>query len=180
MSDTPAKPIVELAVQSRDTTNAAFDLLLPEIAKVASSMANPQAAMGVVQALYRIATAIAYTTIGTTIDVRLRTAEDAAALAAAHWRAACHLNEMVMHELKRQGLKIPPEMVRTANAAPAEGDAAEAADASSSMLPQEYAEQVAATISGDEPQPVPEGIPAEQPSSFTADAMRINSRGGSS
>jgi hypothetical protein len=180
VSDTPApsKAIVELAVQSRDTTNAAFDALLPEVAKVASTMSNPQAAMGVVQALLRIAASLAYATIGTQLDVRIRTPEDAASLAAAHWKSACHLNSLVMHELMRQGLKVPPEMVRANNAAPPVGTVEAAVDASSAPNPQALAEQVAAEIKGEADAPAqPAG---EQQSSFITDAMRINSRGGSS
>jgi hypothetical protein len=168
VSDTPApsKAIVELAVQSRDTTNAAFDALLPEVAKVASTMSNPQAAMGVVQALLRIAASLAYATIGTQLDVRI------------HWKSACHLNSLVMHELMRQGLKVPPEMVRANNAAPPVGTVEAAVDASSAPNPQALAEQVAAEIKGEADAPAqPAG---EQQSSFITDAMRINSRGGSS
>lgn len=165
MSESPSKPIIELATQSRDTTNAAFDLLLPEVAKIASQMGNPQAAMGLVQALYRIATALAYSTIGTGLDVRLRTPEDAAALASAHWKAATHLNSLVMHELKRQGLKVPPELARLNNASPPPAtavEAQEAVDAASAPNPQEYAEKIAAMEVGEAPQQQVEEKPEKQ------------------
>lgn len=178
MSESPTKPIVELAAQSRDTTNAAFDVLLPEVAKLLAGVSNPQAAMGVVQALYRIATAIAYTTIGTPLDVRMRQPEDASALAAAHWRAATHLTELVMHELKRQGLKVPPEMVRVHNAAPPSGDVQAVADATSNPHPQQLAEQYASEVAGDARQEAAQ--PAAKQEGPPVDIMRINSRGGSS
>lgn len=176
MSENPSKSIVELAVQSRDATNAAFDLLLPEVAKIAAQMGNPQAAMGIVQALYRIATALAHSTIGTGLDVRLRTPEDAAALAGAHWKAACHLNALVMHELKRQGLKVPPEMARVNNAAPPpalEAEALEAVDAASAPPPKEYAANVAAMVAGEEQQPIVAEKPEKQEeSAFNMDNFK--------
>ena len=60
---TPNQPLVQLAIQSKDTTDAAFDALLPEVAKLLGQVANPQTAMGVVQALLRLATSIALSLI---------------------------------------------------------------------------------------------------------------------
>lgn len=174
----PSKPLVELASQSRDTTNAAFDALLPEVAKVASQMQSPQQAMGVVQALLRLATSIAHSTIGTPLDVRVRNAEEAGALAGAHWRAATHLNAMIIDELKRQGLKVPAPLMRSHNASPPVGDANEASEQASAPSPEESAQKIAAIIN-DEQGTAPTG--EGHPSADITDALgRINSRGGSS
>lgn len=183
MSDTaaPPKAIVELAIQSRDMTDAAFDALLPEVAKYASSMANPQSAMGVVQALMRIATALAYSTIGTPLDVRVRTPEEMALLGAAHWRAACHLNSLVLAELKRQGHKVPAELQRAVNAAPPDGDPQVASEAASAPPLQPLAEKIVAVTAGeDDEATAKEKAEAKSESQMVADLMRINSRGGNS
>ena len=168
----PSKPLVELAVQSRDATNAAFDALLPEVAKVASQMSTPQQALGVVQALLRLATSIAHSTIGTPLDVRVRTDDEAAALAAAHWRANAHINAIVIDELKRQGAKVPPSMVRVHNAAPPTGDGAASAEAASAPQPAEIARSIAGVVNAE--------TPTEGADEIASTLNRINSRGGSS
>jgi hypothetical protein len=171
---TPNQPLVQLAIQSKDTTDAAFDALLPEVAKLLGQVANPQTAMGVVQALLRLATSIAYATIGTPVDITMRSAEDAAALAAAHWKAATHLNALVLAELKRQGFKVPSELQRSVNAAPPDGDAQEAAEAASMPDPVQHAQKLAAVVSGSDSSETPESV------ALGDQLMKINARGGAS
>ena len=117
--DTPNAPnphFVQLAASSKDAADQAFDLLLAPVGMLASTTHTPEAALGIVQALFRLATALAHATIGTQLDVQMRSTDDAGALASAHWKAAGHLHQLVIAELLKQGIEPPVRLKRLADA----------------------------------------------------------------
>lgn len=172
-----SKEFLELASQSGDLSNQAFDHILPLVAGMVSSCNSPEQVLGVVQALYRAATSLAYSTVGTKLDCLIRAEDQAAALGAAHWKAAAHMNARVLAELKKAGFKVSSEFQRSVDAVPATGDAKEAVEASSAPDPQEVAEKQVALLR--EEQKEVEGSVGATASDNLDDILKqVNSRGG--
>lgn len=91
----PDPVFVELARKSVDQTEAAYELLVPVLAQLVYRTQTPEDTLGLVQALFRAATVLAQSTVGSPFDCQMRSAADAAALASAHWNGGAALCAMI-------------------------------------------------------------------------------------
>lgn len=90
----------QLAVKSSDQVERAYAQLLQLIGPMIAACKSQQEVLGVIQALFRLATATASLQMGTRCDPLIRTEDDVAALAVAHWRCSNALTATLANTLE--------------------------------------------------------------------------------
>jgi len=113
--------MAELVRRAGDSERKHYQALTPTVAKLLQECGSDAVeVMGVFRALIRYAAGIAYGTVGTPIDMQVRTGDDVAGVAVAMWDQACREAEEMVARMKHEGIGIPKELETKLKLAPSD------------------------------------------------------------